>query len=551
MICCPDVALDMLVSVSDTVDEKNLSKTEYYFYQILIAEALYKNNLLQTNHSEIINAASYFDSLAEKHSKNVNIVFQNSRAHYYKAVGEIENGDIKDACENYLVSLKTIDDIKNKDRNYEIDYFNGLIYNRLARIYYDFTNDIALKLYDKANECFMKCHADLSLALNCVSIAKILSSDNKIDESEKYLLIADSLIKQNMIDYETATKLKEGILMTRAINMSNSGNQSDEALQIMKELYKNSTDLNTKIIRSAVLGEMFYQNNIPDSALYYYEIAFENNHTAKITVASRIVEIGKLTNDNALIARYALYLAEETNKELEFTPLKAELIAMFKQYEADKHKEEIRHLWIKIIQGLILLIIALMTVFYVVSIIQRRKHIDEIHRKDWYISTLHGKIKKTNAENKKVKENIKLFEDKPDVPTEVKTNQIPFAERLRNVKDNELSKKLLAVTKMPIKTTLLYPELALTDDEKIYLVELFDKEFDGAIHSLINKYSRLKKSDEIILCLSLMGLENKHIAAVTGSSYHNVFVRSQKCLETLGGGEDLHDVLVKTLNIEN
>ena len=550
MMCCPDAALDMLISVSDTVDDQKLSKTDNYAYQILIAEALFKNQLLQTNHSEVLDAAAYCDSLAEKHSRNADVLFLKSRAHYYKAVGETENDDVKNACKDYLISLKTIDAIKSKNRDYAIDYFNGLIYNRLANIYYDFTNDIALRLYYKANECFIKCQADLSLAYNYNSIAKILSSDNRYDESEQYLMMADSLININkVIDNEAIAKLKEGILMTRAINLSEAENKYDEALSIMIKLYNNSNNFNTKIKRSAVLAEMYYQNNMIDSALYYYEIAFNNDHPAKITVASRIVDIGRTTNNNDLIACYAPYLADETNKELEFTPLKSELIAMYEQFESDKHKEENINLWLNIITILIVLIITLVAVFYIVSIVREKKHVSEINRKDWYIGTLHGKIKKTNAENKKAKESIKSFEDKLDVLMEVKTSTpVSYAERMQNVKNHELCKKLMAVTQMHIKTTLQYPELSLTDDEKLQIVEIFDKEFDGSVHAIINKYSRLKQSDEIILCLTLLGFDNKHMAAVLGSSYHNVFVRSQKCLEILGGGEDLQAVIVAIVN---
>ena len=553
MMCCPDVALEMLISASDTVDDQSLSKPNYYQYQILIAEALYKNNFLQTNYSDVVEATRFFDSLAEKHSNNVDVLFLKSRAHYYKAVGETEKENVKNACNDYLISLTTIDEIKNKDRNYEIEYFNGLIYNRLARIYFDFTNDIALKIYDKANESFIKCQANFSLALNCNSIAKILSSENRYDESEKYLAMADSLINNNVTnDNLAAKKLRESIAMTRAINMSDSQKRYYEALCIMKEIYKNSNDENDRIIRSATLAEMYYQNNMVDSALYYYEMAFENNHPAKMTIASRIVDICKTTNNTRVMAHYAPFLAEETHKELEFTPLKAELIAMYEQYEADRHKEEIINLWLKIIGALVALMIVLVAVFYVVSIVRKRRHLIEINRKDWYIGTLHGKIKKTNEENKIAKENIKSFEEKLDLLNEVKKHEpVSYAESMQNIKNYELCKKLMAVMQMNIKTTLQYPELALTEDEKLQIVEIFDKELDGAIRAIINKYPRLKKSDEIVLCLSLLGFDNKHIAAVIGSSYHNVFVRSQKCLEILGGGEDLQDMLVAMVSSAN
>ncbi len=88
----------------------------------------------------------------------------------------------------------------------------------------------------------------------------------------------------------------------------------------------------------------------------------------------------------------------------------------------------------------------------------------------------------------------------------------------------------------------------MTDEERMHLTELFDKEFDGAMQTVIMKNSRLKKSDELLLCLYMLGLDDKHIAAVTGKTYHNVFVRSQKCHEILGGGENLQEAIIKAIS---
>lgn len=541
MTCCPDVALNILIGVSDTIDEQQLPKPDYYEYQILIAEALYKNIFSQTNDSAIIESVKFYDSLANIYPQNVDVLFQKSRAHYYKAVGETEKGNVKSACEEYIVSLKTIDKITKKDRNYNMEYFNGLIYNRLARIYYDFTNDCALKLYIKAYESYIKCHSYFSAALNCYSIAKLLSSDNKYDESEIYLTKADSLVTCDSVVDEFAKKmLLDDIAMARALNLCNTKNKCHDALYIIKELYKHSESIDIKFIRSAVLAEMYYQNNIIDSALYYYEMAFENNHYAKMTAASRIVEISKITGDNDRIAYYAPYLAEETSKELDLAPLKAELVAMYEQYEEEKHKEEIRVLWLKIIMALVLSIIGLVVVFHIMSIIRRRKHTHEINRKNLYIDSLQGKIKKTKAENKSAQESIKSLEKQLSDNKNIQVSEpVSFAERMNNIKSDELCKKLLAITQMHIKTTIKYPDLVLSDNEKLHIVELFDKELDGAIHNVIVQNPRLRKSDEILFCLTLIGLDEKRIAAVMGTMYHNVFVRSQKCLEILGGDGDL------------
>ncbi len=520
MTCCPSDALDMLIAVSDEIDDSQISKTDYYEYQILVAEALYKNYYMQSNVAAVLEAVNYYDSLAKCYPHNTDVLFQKSRAYYYKAVGETENGSITSACADFLVALATVDKIAEKDRNDNVERFNGLIYSRLAELYYDFTNDVAILLYQRANECFLKCNANVFVAINSKRIAKLLSSEARYHESEEYLALADSLISNDpTIDEDMKTKQKNDISMTRALNLCDAESRCRDALNEMIHLYKYYDDDKTKIIRSAVIAELYYQNNVIDSALYYYEIAFENDHLAKRTAASRIIDICKITGDNERLAYYAPFLADETHRELEITPLKAQIVAMFEQYEADKHKAEIRQLWINILLMLVFLIIVLVIMFYVISIFQKKKHIDEISKKDRYIGTLNGKIKKTT-----------------------------FDERIRNIKTDELYKKLFSITQMHIKTTVEYPELVMTDEERMHLTELFDKEFDGAMQTVIMKNSRLKKSDELLLCLYMLGLDDKHIAAVTGKTYHNVFVRSQKCHEILGCGNDLGEALTITVS---
>lgn len=537
MACCPDAALDILICVSDTVDESKLSKLDYYEYQILIAEALYKNDLMQTNDSSVLEAVRYYDSLAQIYPKNVEVILQKSRAHYYKAVGESENNDIKNACAEYLIALKTINQIKENDRTFNIDYFNGLIYNRLASIYY--YNDafnLSIGLDKKANECFAKSNSIHPIAYNYLCIAKMLSTMDLYDEEENYLNMADSLIS-NVLKIED-NQLKRKILMERALLASYRDNDNKKALELARQYMSKADGEEERILGHTQLGEIFYKDCQYDSALYYFEKDFPRNHYTMLHCGNRIVEICKIIGNNEKAAYYAPLIAEETNQEFELAPLKAELVAMYEQYESDKHKAEIRDLWLKIIMALTLVVIVIAIVFSIVSIIRKRRHLDEINRKDWYIRTLHGKIKKKSEENKNVNEYYVKEARQP----------IPFNERMQNIKRDDLCRKLYSITQMHIKTTVQYPELVMTDEERMHLTELFDKEFDGALQTVIMKNSRLKKSDELLLCLACIGLDEKHIAAVTGASYHNVFVRSRKCLEILGGGENLQEAIIKAIS---
>ncbi|MBP9995264.1 MAG: hypothetical protein KBT67_10110 [bacterium] len=95
----PDSALKVLVGFD--IDDST-SRSVVNEYQILVAEALYKNDCAQTNAPAVIAATAYYDSVFEKYPENSGLAFETARAHYYKAVGETEDDDIVAACSDYL-----------------------------------------------------------------------------------------------------------------------------------------------------------------------------------------------------------------------------------------------------------------------------------------------------------------------------------------------------------------------------------------------------------------------------------------------------------------
>ncbi|MBP9994592.1 MAG: hypothetical protein KBT67_06595, partial [bacterium] len=95
----PDSALKVLIGF-DIAD--STSRSVVNEYQILVAEALYKNDCAQTNDAAVTAATAYYDSVFEIYPKNQELAFETARAHYYKAVGETEDDDIVAACADYL-----------------------------------------------------------------------------------------------------------------------------------------------------------------------------------------------------------------------------------------------------------------------------------------------------------------------------------------------------------------------------------------------------------------------------------------------------------------
>ena len=88
----PDSALSLLLD--EPVDDP--------YYQLLLSEALYKNDNPQLNRSELLEAMDYFES--------VDVPFLAARCHYMNGVGYYEMDSVVRACEEYLKALEIMDE---------------------------------------------------------------------------------------------------------------------------------------------------------------------------------------------------------------------------------------------------------------------------------------------------------------------------------------------------------------------------------------------------------------------------------------------------------
>ena len=93
-----------------------------------------------------------------------------------------------------------------------------------------------------------------------------------------------------------------------------------------------------------------------------------------------------------------------------------------------------------------------------------------------------------------------------------------------------------------------YPDLILSESEKKELIDLFNKTFDNALSRIVSDHEGLKYDDILYFCLELIGMDEKHISAVTGKSYNIIYNRLKKIQNILGTDktirESLRDLIV-------
>ena len=547
----PEHALSMLESIDDIIIENDFTEQELHEYQILLSEAKYKNFYNQTNHAEVIKACKYFDSLASSYPQNAEITFLDSKALYYKAVGLEELENTKDAFKNYLQALETIDKINTNKKKIsqkqtnEIQHFKALIYTRLGDLlYWHDVYDAAIACITNANALFYLEDNTNALSRNNIILSVIYGLNQDHDKALYHLAIADSTLKIDNVDKTLINDLER----IKASVMYNIG-YKEEAFNSVIRQYKTLDDPKQIMEAAGVLGDMYYKRKDYDSAIYYYEKYFPDNKFSKINAANNIIEISIITGNNELITKYAPSLAEETNKEIMLSSIKTELSSLYHQYSI---KKENNTRYNKIFRHLIILslITAATFIFGLFAIkFRKEKYTQEISQKSSYINSLQKKVEKTSSENKHIKLQIKNLEEEIlDIKNKNRIGYVSFEQKIDSIKDKDIYKKLYDISiNNTIKTNTPYPDLQLSNFEQKELIELFNKTFDNGFNQIISEHHGLKYHDLLYFCLYIIGLDEKHISAVTGKTYNAVWNRTKKIQEILGSDDKIKDIVKSKL----
>lgn len=543
----PKEALKLLENIDELIINENFSRQEYHEYQILLSEAKYKSYHSQTNHNEVIDANDYFDSLMSLYPNNIEIAFLNSKAYYYKAVGLEESEKTIEAFESYIKSLEIIELINVRKKSiskYQYDdilHFKALIYTRIGDIlYWHDVYKAAIECITKANELFFLEENLNALSRNNIILAVIFGLNYDHDKALLHLSIADSILNKQNVDIS----LKNDIERIKASVLYNIGYKENAFNSVLNQ-YKTLDDPKQIMEAAGVLGDMYYKKKDYDSAIYYYEKYFPDNKYSKINAASNIIEISIITGNNELITKYAPSLAEETNKEIMLASIKTELSSLYHQHCTKMNNNR---LYDKILKHLLLLSIITVVIFIIglnIIKLRRNKYNMVIDEKSNYINALQKKIEKASSENKHIKLQIKNLEDKIlDIKNKNRVDYISFEQRIESMKSNNLYKKLYEISiNNSIKTNVQYPELQLNEFEQKELIELFNTTFDNGFNNIISEHKGLKYYDLLYFCLYIIGLDEKHISAVTGKTYNAVWNRTRKIQEILGSDENIMNII--------
>ena len=113
-LSCRDAMIASSIDTMDTMRRIQCVSTTFntHYAQLLTSELLFKNDYAQTNRTELLQAVAYFDSLCGRdgvHTVSTTVAFLDARAHYINGAGYYEQGDLVNACTEYLNTLQIME----------------------------------------------------------------------------------------------------------------------------------------------------------------------------------------------------------------------------------------------------------------------------------------------------------------------------------------------------------------------------------------------------------------------------------------------------------
>ena len=495
----PDSALAVMLEFAGSEAADSLDVFEGHYCQVLIAELLYKNDSLQANRMELLQAMNYFDSLCGNTdiAHNVStIAFLDARSHYMYGVGYYENDSAVEACKEYMKALEVMEN--NFEEKELVGYkakFMALTYTRLTSLFskhylHDQTiyfANLSLPYYDSKS---------WSLVWIMNEIGSHYDMKDQIDSADYYYLKALETLN------DTYSLIYRDISTHRIYLNYKTEKSTEEAIAQMKRLLSESQSLRESNSRCLTIGEIYYHEHQFDSAwIYLNKVYLGNTSTdAKKQAAEWLVEICKAQGREADIMEYADFLVPFANKEENQSAIKSQLTELYNTFRQGvlerQHQRIVRKnaQWTAMAIGVLCIIIFAIICFYY-----------------------------------KNKRRLLLLESqKPEEPPKAQDRLLAFMEE---PVCQEIIQSIQGQNIKRLATPKAFPELVLTDAQ-LQQLSLLATRYFGPMDLLLEKHDLKAKPALVNLChLYLLGMDEKQAAILLNRDYSSV-KRYEKTLKT-------------------
>ena len=494
---------------------QNLSNLEY---SILLAEALYKNYLPQSNFDDVKAIVDYIETETTPNSTLIIPDYLRAKAHYYHAVGLSERENIASACEHYLKALEKMSEIKTLDN--EQTRFLYLIYTRLGELFLNENYcDIAIVKFRQALKYARKLNNDNSVAIILKYIGNVYHLTGEVD-SALYYFNKSLNTCYNPINNLDVEKNIAQILFKKG--------EKDSAYILLKNNLDKIEDYAVKYSYYTLLGEFYYHDNKYDSAIYYLKEGLESHYFyTKLNATMRLSAIYDSLNDYEKKAYYDNIISQLFIKNINKNLDKTKLQDIYDKYKNHKNEKEIlknrKRIYVITSMSLVLAFIIIMLIRHKYEH-THKELINTLDSKERAISDYKVKLKRKEQKLSEIKMKAEINID------------------LEAYHNSAICQKIL--NRRPTDFT------ALSESELALLLEAADKNLGNITNRLKDKYPNLKKDDFYYICLLLLNIEKNKFQYLFGKNRKTIWERLNKIknIMNISDNDDLHIFMKKLLH---
>ena len=412
----------------------------------------------------------------------------------------------------------------------------ALTYNRLGDLFSgQFMQEPAIVCYKKSF-VFSKIEAT-----SATGIANLMSHLGKQYDMLKQFDSAEYYYNEGLRQLVDTNNLTfRNLVSAKALLNYNKGNGVEPAVSDLKRMAANASDEDERLTRFVVVGDIYYDASLFDSAMVYLTKVFENKDDVvlKRDAARCLRDIYQTKGDSLKATYFALYQAENPVHEGESNRQVSQLNEMFQQHlqwkqeRAEAERQQAvrlrRNRMIVVVSVLVVVAALLAWLFYRSKMKQQRdmasqqmEAVQEAHRLEK--ASMSGRLKRSNQELRELKDQMRQQAGNGAPKQEaqaVSFNDEPIC-RLIMERVNEGQFK----AQMDCK---LYQDYALGKEQVMALREAADRHFGQFTSRLAKAYPELTRGDLDYCCLYLLGLSDADVAALMQKAYPTVSHRARK-----------------------
>ena len=575
-----DSAFVLLQEFVVSPEAKELDIYDEHYCQVLISELLYKNDCDQTNREDLLEAVVYFDSLTANIrvvSQQKHNVFLDARVHYINGVGFYEQGNVVQACAEYLKALEVMEGgSKEKELIGKKAQFMTYIYNRLGDIFSEqFMMEPAIKCYEGALfYCNIEPTSPIGVSNIYFRLGKQYDKKEERDRANEYYTIAlEKMPNNNNLVFRD-------LVSTKALCDYRLGYGLEQSLDKLKQILVMANNENEYLFRFLIIGEIYFEEKMYDSALLYFEPVFKNDMDIGLRseAANTLRVIYDSLGDKEQVDACVGFLAEHKKLDWENKSLVSKLEGMFKAYmnqKQEKEAEEAREKSIKKTIEIVVFITALFILAILVIAKQKSKQLlkkqqeatdkvleetEQEHEKELRLwqAEADKTLEETEKKHEEELEIERLAHQKKQEALQQNLQEreahVNVLEKALNQQRKEAEQRRMAFMKEPICEAILNKAkskqittrdvahelgIALKDEDIERLGEAVAKHYDGFDHVLLSQCPSLKHGYLALCHLHLLGLSESEIAALKNVSYSAIRKQNENLQEKLGVDENI------------